>query len=94
MYYSAHAADGTPVAFAGVALLGNCGVLFSQLSDPGQLAASWARYQLHTFAALDLGRNGIAHLIAGSALRETAGNQYFQHLLGYRIRNLRLTLEE
>mgnify|MGYP003624048602 CR=1 FL=1 len=30
------------------------------------------------------------HLLIGAALRETAGNQYFQHLLGYRARNLRL----
>ena len=47
-----------------------------------------ARYQLHTFLVLDLGCSGVKHLIAGSALRETAGNQYFQHLLGYRACNL------
>lgn len=29
-------------------------------------------------------------LIVGSALRETSGNQYFQHLLGYRVCNLRI----
>ena len=56
--------------------------------------ASWARYQLHTFLALDLGRAGIKHLLAGSALRESAGNQYFQHLLGYRARNLRVEVIE
>jgi hypothetical protein len=35
-----------------------------------------------------LGRAGVRHLLVGSALRETAGNQHFQHLLGYRARNL------
>jgi hypothetical protein len=45
---------------------------------------------LHTVLALDLGRSGVGHLLVGSALREPAGNQYFQHLLGYRARNLRI----
>lgn len=53
-------------------------------------SASWARYQLHTFLALDLGRSGVRHLLVGSALRTAAGHQYFQHLLGYRARNLRV----
>ena len=57
-------------------------------------SASWARYQLHTFLALDLGRSGVKHLLVGSALRETTGNQYFQHLLGYRARNLRFEVIE
>jgi hypothetical protein len=56
--------------------------------------ASWARYQLHTFLALDLGCSGVRHLLVSSALREPAGNQYFQHLLGYRIRNLRFEVIE
>ena len=80
-----------PLAFAGVALFGQFAVLFSMLSHlerhPG---ASWARYQLHTFLALDLGRSGVRYLLVDSALREPAGNQYFQHLLGYRARNLRV----
>jgi hypothetical protein len=49
---------------------------------------------LHTFLAFDLGRAGVRHLLVGSALRESAGNQYFQHLLGYRVRNLRLEVVE
>jgi hypothetical protein len=94
-WYLARDTDGTPLAFARVALFDQFAVLFTMLSHldrhPG---ASWARYQLHTFLALDLGRAGIKHLLAGSALRESAGNQYFQHLLGYRARNLRVEVIE
>jgi hypothetical protein len=49
---------------------------------------------LHTFLALDLGCAGVEFLVVGSALRETVGNQYFQHLLGYRACNLRVELIE
>jgi hypothetical protein len=90
-YYVAHDADQTPLAFARVAVLGQFAVLFTMLSHHDRHpTASWARYQLHTFLALELGRSGVKHLIVGSALRETVGNQYFQHLLGYRARNLRV----
>jgi hypothetical protein len=89
-YYVARDAHHRPLAFANVALFGQFAVLFAMLSHlDRQPAASWARYHLHTFLALDLGRSGVRHLLVGSALRETAGNQYFQHLLGYRARNLR-----
>jgi len=94
-YYVARDAHQAPLAFAGVALFGQFAVLSTMLSrldrHPG---ASWARYQLHTRLALDLGCSGVEHLLVGSALRETAGNQYFQHLLGYRARNLRVELIE
>jgi hypothetical protein len=94
-YYVARDAHQTPLAFAGAALFGQFAVLFTMLSHlerhPG---ASWARYQLHTFLALDLGRSGVRHLLVGSALRETVGNQYFQHLLGYRACNLRVEVIE
>jgi hypothetical protein len=94
-YYVARDADGTPLAFARVALLGQIAVLFTMLSHSDRRpSASWARYQLHTFLALNLGCSGVKHLITGSALRETAGNQYFQHLLGYRARNLRVKVIE
>jgi hypothetical protein len=90
-YYVARDARGTALAFAGVALFGEFAALFDLVSRPDrQPDASWARYQLHTFLALDLGGSGVKHLIAGSAIREPAGNQYFQHLLGYRARNLRV----
>jgi hypothetical protein len=94
-YYVARDADETPLAFARVALLGQFAVLFTMISHPDRRpSASWARYQLHTFLALSLGRSGVKHLIIGSAFRETAGNQYFQHLLGYRARNLRVEVTE
>jgi hypothetical protein len=90
-HYVARDAHGTPLAIASVALFGQFAVLFAMLSRPDRHpGASWARYQLHTFLALDLGRAGVRHLLVGSALRETVGNQYFQHLLGYRARNLRV----
>lgn len=90
-YYVARGARGEPLAFAGAALLGQFAVLFSLVSCPDrQPDSSWARYQLHTFLAVDLGCSGAKHLLTGSALRETAGNQYFQHLLGYQARNLRI----
>ena len=94
-YYVARDADETPLAFARVALFGQFAVLFTMLSNPSRLpSASWARYQLHTFLALDLGRRGVKHLLVGSAFRETVGNQHFQHLLGYRVRNLRVKVIE
>jgi len=90
-YYVARDAHQTPLAFAGVALFGQFAVLFVMLNHHERHpSASWARYQLHTFLALDLGRAGVRYLLVGSALRETAGNQYFQHLLGYQARNLRV----
>jgi hypothetical protein len=90
-YYVARDADETPLAFARVALFGEFAVLFTMLSRLDRHpSASWARYQLHTFLALDLGRTGVRHLLVGPALREPPGHQYFQHLLGYRVRNLRI----
>jgi hypothetical protein len=43
---------------------------------------------------MDLGCSGVKHLLVGSALRQTDGVQYFQHLLGYRARNLRVEVIE
>jgi hypothetical protein len=94
-YYMARDAHETPLACAGIALFGQFAVLFGLCSRHDlHPRASFARYQLHTFLALDLGSSGVKHLLVGSALRETAGNQYFQHLLGYRARNLRVELIE
>jgi hypothetical protein len=90
-YYVARDARGTPLAFAGAALFGQFAALFALVSRPErQPDASWARYQLHTCLALDLGCSGAEYLLTGSALRESPGNQYFQHLLGYRACNLRV----
>ena len=94
-YYVARDAHESPLAFAGVALFGEFAVLFTMLSHVDRHpSASWARFQLHTCLALDLGCSGVTYLLVGSALRETAGNQYFQHLLGYRARNLRVEVIE
>ena len=94
-YYVARDRDKAPLAFAGAAVFGQFAVLFNLLSHPGlHPLSSWARYQLHTFLALDLGGSGVRYLLVGSALRESAGNQYFQHLLGYRVRNLRVMITE
>jgi hypothetical protein len=90
-YYVARDARGEPLAFAGATLFGEFAALFALVSRPDrQPDSSWARHQLHTFLALDLGCSGAKHLLTGSALRETAGTQYFQHLLGYQARNLRI----
>ena len=72
-------------------MLGQFATLFALVSRPDrQPDSSWARYHLHTCLVLDLGCCGAEHLLTGSALTETAGNQYFQHLLGYQARNLRV----
>ena len=94
-YYLARDAHETPLAFAGSAIFGQFAVLFIMLNDPDRRPiASWARYQLHTYLAFDLSRSGVKYLLVGSAFRQTAGNQYFQHLLGYRPRHLRLEVIE
>lgn len=92
-YYVAWDACSAPLAFSAAALFGRFAVLFLNVSRPDRRPeASWARYQLHTCLALDLGSCGVRHLLTGSALRESAGIQYFQHVLGYQARNLRIEL--
>src|SRR5690349_5868008 len=83
-FYVARAAGGEPLAFAEVALFGEFAALAHLVSRPDrQPDSSWARYQRHTCLVFDLGSCGARHLLTGSALTETDGNQYFQHLLGY-----------
>ena len=94
-YYLARDAEQTPLAFARVALFGQFAVLFTMLSHlDRQPSASWARYQLHTSLAVDLGCSGVRYLVVGSALRQPVGHQYFQHLLGYRACNVRVEVIE
>jgi hypothetical protein len=94
-YYMARDAHQTPLAFAGAARFGQFAVLFVLASRPDRRPrASCARYQLHTCLAFDLSRAGVKYLLVGSALRQTVGNQYFQHLLGYRARHLRVEVTE
>jgi hypothetical protein len=92
-YYVARDDCGVPLAFSSAALFGQFAVLFLNVScGDRRPETSWARYQLHTCLALDLGSCGVRYLLTGSALREPAGIQYFQHVLGYQVRNLRVQL--
>jgi hypothetical protein len=94
-YYVARDARGTPLACAGAALFGQFAALFHLVSyRDRQPDASFARYQVHTSLVLGLGHSGVDHLLTGSAIREPAGTQYFQHLLGYRARNLRIKVTQ
>jgi hypothetical protein len=94
-YYLARDAHETPLVLAAAALFGEFAVLFIMVGSPDRCpSGSWARYQLHTCLALDLGRVGVKYLLVGSALRQTPGNQYFEHLLGYRARHLRVRVTE
>jgi hypothetical protein len=77
------------VAVAAVAGFGDLGVIALMVGDPSFPRLGHARHYLHTFILGDLARCGIRHLVAGSVLHESAGNRYFQRLLGYRVCNLR-----
>lgn len=88
--FAAYGADDRPVGIAAVALVGDAALLVSLLSVPDDPAASSARYLLHATLVDDLVALGQRHLLVGSALRQSPGAQYFQHLLGYRACNLRL----
>jgi hypothetical protein len=78
-----------PIAVAAVALFGDFAVLAVMVGNQDYARIGYARYLLHTFVLGDLATQGIRHLIVGSVLRESDGNQYFQRLLGYRICNVR-----
>jgi hypothetical protein len=84
---------GTPVAIAGAVILDRLGVLFNLITRPGEPQAAVTRYLVHTDLRSWLKLEGVQFLTAGSALRLGAGLQYFQHLLGYEVRNLRITSE-
>lgn len=89
-WYSAstHAHE-APVIVAAVALFGDFGVLAVMVGNRRYAHVGYARYLLHTFILGDLAAHGTRHLIVGSVLRESKGNQYFQRLLGYRVCNVR-----
>jgi hypothetical protein len=90
VWYSASTpAHEAPVIVAVVGLFGDFGVLAVMVGNLDYDHVGYARYLMHTFILGDLAAHGIRHLIVGSVLRESAGNQYFQRLLGYRICNLR-----
>jgi hypothetical protein len=92
-YFAAVDETGRAIAIAGVAIFGTAAVLFSLLTRPQHPASATSRYLLHTFLRGELRARGVDHLIAGSALRQTKGVQYFQHLLGYEVRNLSIILD-
>jgi hypothetical protein len=89
-YFAAVDAEGRPVVTTVVALFGECAVLVRSLSTPHHPAASPSRYLLHTFVRSELHKRGVRHLIGGTGVRSAPGLHYFQHLLGYELRNLRI----
>ncbi len=88
-YSASTAAHEAPVIVAAVALFGDFGVLAVMVGNRRYAHVGHARYLLHTFILGDLAAHGTQHLIVGSVLRESNGNQYFQRLLGYRVCNVR-----
>jgi hypothetical protein len=93
-YFVATDPEGRPVAFNVAAIFNEFAVLVWSLSLHGHPAASSARYLLHTQMRSELRSRGVRHLIAGSAIRGSAGLQYFQYLLGYEVRNLKIAVRD
>jgi hypothetical protein len=91
-YFVATDPRGSPVAFSLVAIFNECAVLICSVSLAHHPAASSSRYLLHTFMRSDLRARGVRYLIAGSAVTESPGLQYFQYLLGYEVYNLRISV--
>lgn len=87
-YSASTVAHEVPITVAAVALFGDFAVLAVMVGNQDYARIGYARYLLHTFVLGDLAAHGIQHLIVGSVLRESNGNQYFQRLLGYRICNV------
>jgi hypothetical protein len=92
-YFIADDHEGRPIAFDVVAVLNDCSVLIWALSVPDHPSRSAARYLLHTFMRSELRSLGVRHLIGGRA-GGPPGLQYFQHLLGYEVCNLRITVRD
>ncbi len=88
-WYCARMPGGDPLAIAVVALFSDLAVLAVLVGDLRNPYAGYSRYLLHNFIRNDLRESGVRHLLVGSVLRQTRGNQYFQRLLGYRICNIR-----
>jgi hypothetical protein len=93
-YFLAVDDSGRAVATTVVALFNQCAVLVWSFSAPDHPAASSSRYLLHTFMRSDLRTRGVRHLIGGTGVRDAPGLHYFQHLLGYEVRNLRIRVGE
>jgi hypothetical protein len=82
-----------PISFNVTAVLNDCAVLIWSTSVPDQLSRSPARYLLHTFMRSELRSRGVRHLIGGRT-GGSLGLQYYQHLLGYEVCNLRVTVRD
>jgi hypothetical protein len=91
-YFVAIDAGGQVVAEAAVAIFERSAVLFSAMNRKEHPAAAESRYLLHTFMRSELKAQGLRHVIAGSVLRTRPGVRYFQHLVGYDICNLAVTI--
>jgi hypothetical protein len=87
-YFLARDATGEPIASAYVKTVGNLAVLESMVRRPSYDASSPARYLLHLEIVRFLLAGATRFLVVDSAFTEPTGRQYFQHLLGFRPRNL------
>jgi hypothetical protein len=93
-YFVAVDDTGHAVAISAVAIFSDYAMLVWSLSAPDHPAASSSRYLLHTYMRSNLRGQGVRHLIAGTGVRDAPGLHYFQHLLGYQVRNLRIRVRD
>jgi hypothetical protein len=93
-YFVAVDDTGHPVAISAVAIFSDYAMLVWSLSAPDHPAASSSRYLLHAYMRSNLRQQGVRHLIAGTGVRDAPGLHYFQHLLGYEVRNVRVRIRE
>jgi hypothetical protein len=93
-YFLAVDDEGSSVATTVVAVFDECAVLVWSFSAPDHPAASSSRYLLHTFMRSELRRRGVRYVISGTGVGDAPGLHYFQHLLGYEVRNLRVRVRE
>ena len=89
-FYVARAADGEPVAFAGVTVDVRCAFLLAFMAAQHHDQRSWARHLLHVHVVAALAKAGVTHLVRDSAFQLTPGIQYFQHLVGAKPANVKI----
>jgi hypothetical protein len=80
--FVASAADGRPIAFAGIVVDGETAYLDLFISSD-HADAGWARYLLQVYVAVELGQAGVRHLVSDSMLMASTGVSHFQHLVGF-----------
>jgi hypothetical protein len=93
-YFAALDVRGRVVAELAVAIFEKAAVLFSSLSRREHHASAESRYLLHTFMRSELRSQGVRNIIAGSVLRVSPGSRYFQHLVGYDVLNVAVTVRK